>query len=181
MAQTEKFDWNAYNNVKSMLKQGFIAMPGGQNKSAQQGAGMDPSMAGGMPPPGVDPSMMGGMPPGMDPSMAGGMPPGMDPSMAGGMPPGMDPSMAGGMPPGVDPAMAGMTMAQPPAAPTGDGGSSPMITLSLDQLMKYIQKILALSGSINKNGVGGMSQDASQVDQDKLKSTIYEVLSSMMH
>jgi hypothetical protein len=50
--------------------------------------GMDPSMMGGAPPPGGDPSMMGGQP-GMDPSMGQqpGMPPGGDPSQMGGQQP----------------------------------------------------------------------------------------------
>ena len=82
--------------------------------------------AGGMPPPGMDPAMMGGMPPG-----AGGMPPpGMDPSMMGGMPPGGDP-MAGMPPPGVDPTMAG-------GAP-----QSGMINMTADEFTKFIKQMMA--------------------------------------
>jgi hypothetical protein len=77
-------DKNLLNSVKQALqKSGFVPPPNQQAAMMGGGPGMPmgEAAAGGMMPPGMDPSMMGGMPPGMDPSM-------MDPAMMGGeMPP----------------------------------------------------------------------------------------------
>ena len=113
----------------------------------------DPA-AGGMPPPGMDPSMMGGMPPGampppgMDPSMTGGMPPGAMP------PPGMDPSMMGGMPPPGDP-MAGMP---PPGMDPSMMGGMPqtgMINMTADEFTKFVKQMMA---AFSQNGAPAQAQ-----------------------
>ena len=127
--------------ARQSVKQAFMPPQGGGGAPP-----MDPSMAGGAPPPGggappMDPSMMGGAPP-MDPSMMGGAPPQgggappMDPSMMGGAPP-MDPSMMGGAPP-MDPSMMG---GAPPADPSA-------------QLRSVIQEELAKALSAAKGSKG---------------------------
>ena len=169
--------WNLHKEVNGLLKRAFIQMPGGMpegDPNAQGGAPMDPNAQGGAP---MDPSMMGGAP--MDPSMMGGAPAGMpmDPSMMGGAPAGMpmDPSMMGGMP-------AGMPAGAPPApgevAPSTP--SSPIISISLDQLFEIIQKVLGLAKKVGANGSGLQAQPEQQgLTQDQLKATIYEALGGM--
>ena len=154
--------WNLHKEVNGLLKRAFIQMPGGMpegDPNAQGGAPMDPNAQGGMP---MDPSMMqGGMP--MDPSM-----------MQGGAP--MDPSMMGGMP-------AGMPAGAPPPAPgevAPSTPSSPIISISLDQLFEIIQKVLGLAKKVGANGSGLQAQPEQQgLTQDQLKATIYEALGGM--
>ena len=176
--------WNLHKEVNGLLKRAFIQMPGGMpegDPNAQGGAPMDPNaqggapmgpsmMQGGMP---MDPSMMQGGAP-MDPSMMqGGMP--MDPSMMQGGAP-MDPSMMGGMP-------AGMPAGAPPPAPgevAPSTPSSPIISISLDQLFEIIQKVLGLAKKVGANGSGLQAQPEQQgLTQDQLKATIYEALGGM--
>lgn len=155
--------WKDFETVDGLLKQAFIQMPGGQPQAKEA---QDP-MAGGLPPPGMDPAAMGGAP--VDPAATGGMPP-MDPMAAGGMP--VDPMM-GGLPP--PPGAEGG--AAPESAP-----GSPMITISLDQLFEIIQKVLGLAKKVGANGQG-IQQPAPEAQPgltaDQLKSTIYEALASM--
>ena len=146
---------------------------------AAGGAPMDPSMAGGMPPPG-DPAA-GGAP--MDPSMAG-----MDPAMMasmGGMPPmGVDPAtagMLGGMPP-ADPAAAGAAGAM--AGGAGAGAPEPTLTLTLSQLWDVVTKVLGLAKKIGANGQGvapeaAPAQPAGGVSQDAIKAAVIEALGDM--
>ena len=155
--------WKDFETVDGLLKQAFIQMPGGQPQAKEA---QDP-MAGGLPPPGMDPAAMGGAP--VDPAALGGMPP-MDPTAAGGVP--IDPMM-GGLPP--PPGAEGGTA--PESAP-----GSPMITISLDQLFEIIQKVLGLAKKVGANGQG-IQQPAPEAQPgltaDQLKSTIYEALASM--
>ena len=155
--------WKDFETVDGLLKQAFIQMPGGQPQAKEA---QDP-MAGGLPPPGMDPAAMGGAP--VDPAALGGMPP-MDPTAAGGVP--IDPMM-GGLPP--PPGAEGGTA--PESAP-----GSPMITISLDQLFEIIQKVLGLAKKVSANGQG-IQQPAPEAQPgltaDQLKSTIYEALASM--
>ena len=186
-----EFDWKRLDEAKANLlkraeaiKRSFVEMPGGApaGDPAAGGAPMDPSMAGGMPPPG-DPAA-GGMP--MDPSMAGGMP--MDPSMMaamGGMPPmGVDPAtagMLGGMPP-ADPAAAGAGGAM--AGGAGAGTPEPTLTLTLSQLWDVVTKVLGLAKKIGANGQGvapeaAPAQPAGGVSQDAIKAAVIEALGDM--
>ena len=155
--------WKDFETVDGLLKQAFIQMPGGQPQAKEA---QDP-MAGGLPPPGMDPAAMGGAP--VDPAALGGVPP-------------MDPMAAGGAP--VDPMMGGL-----PPPPGAEGGAvpesapgSPMITISLDQLFEIIQKVLGLAKKVGANGQG-IQQPAPEAQPgltaDQLKSTIYEALASM--
>ena len=155
--------WRDFETVDGLLKQAFIQMPGGQPQAKEA---QDP-MAGGLPPPGMDPAAMGGAP--VDPAAMGVMPP-------------MDPTAAGGAP--VDPMMGGL-----PPPPGAEGGAvpesapgSPMITISLDQLFEIIQKVLGLAKKVGANGQG-IQQPAPETQPgltaDQLKSTIYEALASM--
>ena len=155
--------WKDFETVDGLLKQAFIQMPGGQPQAKEA---QDP-MAGGLPPPGMDPAATGGAP--VDPAAMGGMPP-MDPMAAGGAP--VDPMMGGLPPPPV---------AEGGAAPESAPGS-PMITISLDQLFEIIQKVLGLAKKVGANGQG-IQQPAPEAQPgltaDQLKSTIYEALASM--
>ena len=154
--------WNLHKEVNGLLKRAFIQMPGGMpegDPNAQGGAPMDPNAQGGAP---MDPSMMQGGAP-MDPSMMqGGAPAGMP----------MDPSMMGGMPAGATPPAQGEVA---PSTP-----SSPIISISLDQLFEIIQKVLGLAKKVGANGSGLQAQPEQQgLTQDQLKATIYEALGGM--
>ena len=133
------FNYRNLNALNELLKKKAQFVP------------IDSSEGGGMPPPGVDPSMMGGgmSPPGADPSMMGGTPPptGVDPSMMGGMPtPGADPSMMGGMPPpGVDPSMMGGIQGdQQDVSPTGE----PYMKITPTQLSKLFKQFAEVFKSV---------------------------------
>lgn len=158
MVNNSRF-WNLHREVNGLLKQAFIQMPGGMpegDPNAQGGAPMDPNAQGGAP---MDPSMMQGGAP-MDPSM-----------MQGGMP--MDPSMMQGGMPGMPPAAAPGEVA--PSTP-----SSPVISISLDQLFEIIQKVLGLAKKVGANGSGLQAQpEQTGLTQDQLKATIYEALGGM--
>ncbi len=92
---------------------------------------------GGAPPPGMDPAMMGGAPP-------GAAPPGMDPAMMGGAPPPggapmggapMDPAMMGGAPP-PQPGMAPSPMMPDPTG-MGMAGQTPQ-KMKPEQMMQML-------------------------------------------
>ena len=111
-------------DLLSMVKKGFVPMPGGQTEPVAGASPMTAAMGapmggGGMP---MDPAMMGGDPAAMG---GGGMP--MDPAAmgGGGMP--MDPAAmggGGGMP--MDPAMMGGDPAAMGGDPAAMGGGDPM-------------------------------------------------------
>ena len=110
-----------YNLLKDVQagfnKKAFVQMPG---KSAQDMAAMPPeAMA-------QDPNAMAAQDPAamMDPAAGAMPPPGLDAAMAG---------MVGGGMPQTDPAAAGM------------GGAT--ITCTLDDLAKFMQKVLAIKNS----------------------------------
>jgi hypothetical protein len=159
-------------NLLNLVKQAFVPQPGG--------APMDPAMAGGMPPPGMDPAAMGGAP--MDPAMAGGMPPpGMDPAMMGAPmpPPGMDPAMMGAPmpPPGMDPAMAGMVAAPvPPPGEEAAGGS--MITMTTDEFMKFIKQLVALIKGVDADKAS--SQAPCQASSDSNLAEVSAKLDALL-
>ena len=145
-------------DLLSMVKKGFVPMPGGQTEpvagaspmtaamGAPMGGGgmpMDPAMmggGGGMP---MDPSMMGGDPA----AMGGGMP--MDPSMMGGDPAAMggDPAAMGGGDPmaGVDPAALQSLLSGTPADPAAMGGDpmaaggEPTVTIPVSSLLEILK------------------------------------------
>jgi hypothetical protein len=158
------------------VKLAFVPQPGG--------APMDPAMAGGMPPPGMDPAAMGGAP--MDPAMAGGMPPpGMDPAAMGGAP--MDPAMAGGMPPpGMDPAMAGMLGGAPmppplDSAPAGSQQGGSMITMTTDEFMKFIKQLVALIKGVDSDRAANAPAiaDNSKNDLTEVSAKLDALLNSL--
>ena len=128
-------------------KVAFVPMPGGDpgmggapaDPAAAGGAPMDPAMAGGMPPPGGAP---------MDPAAMGGAP--MDPAAMGGMPPPADPMAAGGMPP-------------PAPAPAPASGT---ITMSADELFKFVKQIVALCTN-NKFGGDARPTDGGPVSDNQ--------------
>jgi hypothetical protein len=145
-------------NLLNLVKQAFVPQPGG--------APMDPAMAGGMPPPGMDPAAMGGAP--MDPAMAGGMPP-----------PGMDPAMMGAPmpPPGMDPAMAGMVAAPvPPPGEEAAGGS--MITMTTDEFMKFIKQLVALIKGVDADKAS--SQAPCQASSDSNLAEVSAKLDALL-
>ena len=153
----------------------------GFNKKAY----VDPSMMGGDPAAmGGDPAAMGGAP--MDPAAAG-MPmdpamAGMDPAMMAGDPAAMvgDPAAAGmppAPPPGLDPAMAGLvggaSPAPAPADPAAAGGAT--ITCTLDDLAKFMQKVLAIKNS------GGIEAPAPQQNNDmaEIRQALTQIATSL--
>ena len=119
-----------------LVKRAFV--PGDPAAGGMPPPGMDPSMAGGMPPPGGDPAAGGMPPPGMDPSMAGGDP------MAGMPPMGVDPSVAGGMP------------------QTG------MINMTADEFTKFVKQMMAAFGQ----GAAAPAQQAQPDISAKLDTLI---------
>ena len=150
------------DEVKALLaeKIAFVPMPGGD-------------AGGGMPPPGGDPAAMGG-----DPAAMGGMPPPGDPAAMGGAP--MDPSMGAGMPPpGMDPAMAGGMPPPPAPAPAPASGT---ITMSADELFKFVKQIVALCtnnkfGGDQRPTDGGPVSDNQAVANAKLDAILNAVTS----
>lgn len=140
-----------YNLLKDVQagfnKRAFVQMPG---KSAQDMGAMPPDAAAGA----VDPAT--GMP--MD--AAGGMP--MDPA-AGAMPP-----------PGLDAAMAGMAGggAMPPPDPAAAGMGGATITCTLDDLAKFMQKVLAIKNS------GGIEQPQNN-DMAEIRQALTQIAAQM--
>lgn len=132
---------------------------------------VDASMAGG------DPAAMGGAP--MDPAMAGGAP--MVPAAMGGAP--MDPAMMGGdpaamggapmPPPGLDPAMAGLVGGGAPADPAAAAPAAATITCTLDDLAKFMQKVLAI-----KNG-GGIEAPVQNNDMAEIRQALTQIATSL--
>lgn len=110
-------------------------------------------MPGGDPAMGGDPAAMGGAP--MDPAAMGGAP--VDPAMAGGMPP-MDPAAMGGAP--MDPA------AMPPPPAPAPAPASGMITMSADELFKFVKQIVALCTN-NKFGGDPRPTDGGPVSDNQ--------------
>ena len=155
---TVKFKTKLFDEVKAIVteKVAFVPMPGG-DPAAMGGAPMDPAAAGGAP---MDPAAMGGAP--MDPAAMGGAP--MDPAAMGGAP--MDPAAMGGMPP-------------PPPAPA-PAPSSGTITMSADELFKFVKQIVALCtnnkfGGDQKPTDGGPVSDNQAVANAKL-DTILQIV-----
>lgn len=129
--------------------------------------GGDPAAMGG------DPAMMGGDPA----AMAGGDPAAMaamggDPAaMAGG-----DPAAMGMPPPGLDPAMAGMVGA-PPADPAAAGAmpGGATITCTLDDLAKFMQKVLAIKNS------GGIEAPQQNNDMAEIRQALTQIATSLQN
>lgn len=135
-----------YNLLKDVQagfnKKAFVQMPG---KSAQDMAAMPPeAMA-------QDPNAMAAQDPAamMDPAAGAMPPPGLDAAMAG--------MVGGGMPP-ADPAAAGM--------------SGATITCTLDDLAKFMQKVLAIKNS------GGIEQPQNN-DMAEIRQALTQIAAQM--
>lgn len=135
-----------YNLLKDVQagfnKKAFVQMPG---KSAQDMAAMPPeAMA-------QDPNAMAAQDPAamMDPAAGAMPPPGLDAAMAG---------MVGGGMPQADPAAAGM--------------SGATITCTLDDLAKFMQKVLAIKNS------GGIEQPQNN-DMAEIRQALTQIAAQM--
>lgn len=141
-----------YNLLKDVQagfnKSAFVQMPG---KSAQDmGTNAVPMDAAAQ----MDPNAMAAM----DPN-----------AMAGG---GMPPDAAAMPPPGLDPAMAGMVGAPPPADPAAAGMGGATITCTLDDLAKFMQKVLAIKNS------GGIEQPQNN-DMAEIRQALTQIAAQM--
>ncbi len=128
-------------------KEAFVPAPGGNME--------DPAMAGGMPPPPMDPGM-GGMPPPPGDPAAGGMPP-----------PPMDPGMGGMPPPPGDPGMGGM----PP------GGQEDEMAILYSMIEDVVQNVLTQQGIIG--GEAGAAAPAAAEEKKVTNDAIMEKLDEM--
>ena len=134
--------------------------PGGA--APPPGGALPPGAAGGGgAPPGVDPSTMAGVAPGMDPTMGGPPPTGLDPAAMG-----MDPAMAGGgggmPPPGAD-----------PGADPSAGGGAPVVSPTMpDAIACSVADPNSQQGALCAIEMQAAQQQASQPKMAELRAVM---------